>query len=107
MPEFLPCVDIGKMNLNGGDADSRDSVPEGNAGVGISRRIQDQQVEFPLGLLNPSDQLALLIRLAEINFNPQLRCSLTDLRFDVGQTRPTVDFRLALTEEVQVWPVEE
>jgi hypothetical protein len=36
LTEFLPRKDVGKVDLNGGNAYSRDSVPNGDAGVSIS-----------------------------------------------------------------------
>ena len=67
MPEFLPGVDVRQVDFDGRNADSRDGVPQGDAGVGVGGGVQDDDIELPLGLLNPANQFTLQIGLAELD----------------------------------------
>ena len=61
MAKFFPLMDIGQMHLNRRQADRRNGVPDCDAGVGISGRVNDDPVVFRPSLLNPGDQFTLAI----------------------------------------------
>ena len=107
MTEFLPGMDVRKMNLNGWQINCRDGISECHTGVGIGGGIQNDDVELAPRFLNPIDQLALDIRLPEFNFRFELRGPFTDPGLDVRQCRPPINLRLPLAEEVEVGAVEE
>lgn len=106
MTKFFTGMDIGEMNFYGRNFDARDGVAQGDAGVGIGGGVQNDGVEYPLGLLNPRNQFALHVRLSEVNFRSQLPGPFADGGLDVRQGGPAIDIRLALAEEIEIWPVE-
>ena len=60
------------MNFDCRHAYRRNGIPQRNAGVGICSSVEDNHLEFSVGLLNPVHQLAFDIRLPEINLHLQL-----------------------------------
>ena len=54
------------MDLNDGDVDRRQGIPDRNAGMGIGGWIDDNALAAGSGFLNPGDELALLVLLADI-----------------------------------------
>ena len=46
MAKLFPLMDIGQMHLNCRQANRRNSVPDGNAGMGIGGRVNDNPVVF-------------------------------------------------------------
>lgn len=107
MPEFLPGMDIGKMDFDGRNATGHDRISQGNAGVCIGGSVEDDHFELPFGLLDPGDQLAFKVGLAEVNFYPQLPGSFADPGFDVCQSKAPIDLGFALTEQIQVGSIQE
>lgn len=93
-------MDVGKMDFDGGDFNGGNRVSKRDAGMGISGGVQNNHVKFALGFLNPSNQLAFLIGLAEVNFGPKLFGPLADFGFNLGQRRPAINVRLPLPEQV-------
>ena len=67
MTKFFAGMDVGKVNLDGSDADCGDGISEGDTGVGVGRCVEDDEVGGAFGLLNPSDQFAFNIGLAEFD----------------------------------------
>src|SRR5205085_12697634 len=61
MTEFLPRMDVGKVDFDGGNSDRSDGVPEGDAGVGIGGSVQNDYVGLALRFLNPGDQFAFRV----------------------------------------------
>ncbi len=55
------------MDLNGWNSDCCNRIPQRNAGMGIGGRVENNHVEFSLGLLNPIDQFTLQIGLAKVD----------------------------------------
>src|SRR5437762_2943798 len=94
-------MDFDRRNSNGCDR-----VPQGNTRVRVCRRVQDNHVESVSRFLNPTDQLAFKVALSELGGRTQLRRSLTHLRLDLSQGGSAIYSRLALTEQVQIRPVQ-
>ena len=107
MPEFFPLMNVRDVDFNGRKADGGDGVPKGNAGVSVGGGVEDDDIETPLRLLNPSDQLPFLVRLAEVDGHSQFGRPFADEPFNVREGRPSIDFRLADAEQIQIGPVEE
>ena len=105
--EFFSSVNVGKVDLDGGDIDRRDGIPESHTGVGISCGIQDYEVMFAKRLLNPSHQLAFNVRLPAIDLRPHAKCPVPNLIVYLGEGRRTVGFRFARSKQVQVWAVQD
>ena len=106
MPEFFACMDIGKMNFNCRHTTGDNCISERNTRVGVSGGIDHNHVKLSFRQLNPAHQLTFKVGLPEINFYLQFGGTFTHFGFDIRQSRVAVDFRLALTEKVQVWPIQ-
>src|ERR1041385_1372626 len=104
--EFLTCMDIREVDFDRRDTNGRDGIAESNTGVGKGRRIENYDVNFAFGLLNPGHKLAFGVGLTEVHFDAEFACSLRDQGLDIRQGSPTVHIRLTLAEEVQVWAVQ-
>jgi len=105
--EFLPCVDVGKVDLDRGNSARGDGVTQCDAGVGEGGGVEDDGLELVAGLLDPINQNAFVVRLAEIDGDIS-GCGLgSDPGFDVRQGEVAVDARFAGAEEIQVRTVEE
>ena len=59
------------------------------------------------GLLDPVDQLAFVIGLAEIDRQPEPLARRGAVGLDVGKGLAAIDGRLALAEHVEIWSVED
>ncbi len=57
-------------------------------------------------LLNPVDKLTFVVRLARIEYEAQCSCRLGAVAFDIGKRFSPVDMGFALTEKIEVRPVE-
>src|SRR6266850_2970718 len=106
MSELLPGMNIRKMYLNSGYSSRDNRVPKGDTGMRVGCCVQDDHIELPFRLLNPAYQLPFNIRLSKLNFRPQLFTSLPHLRLDVAQCSLSIDFRLALAQQIQIWTIQ-
>jgi hypothetical protein len=61
MTEFFPLMDIGKMHFHCRQTDSRDSITDCDARVGISGRVNNYSVVSRPSFLDPGNQLPLAI----------------------------------------------
>ena len=61
----------------------------------------------PLGLLDPGDQLPLIIGLAELHRDSESLRPHLNGGFDAGQGVPAVNLRLSGSEQIQVGTIEE
>src|SRR5258706_14447049 len=100
-------MDVGKMNLDSRDSNSRDGIAESDAWVRVGGGVKHDYIEVPLRLLNPSHQFPLLIGLPEFDCRAALRRPLPDKLLDVSQGRASVDFRFALPQQIEIRPVQE
>lgn len=95
-------MDVRKMHLDCGDADGGNGVPKRHAGVGVRSRVEDDDVDFSLSLLNPSHKLSFYVGLTELDLGSQNRRPLPDHVFDVLQCYLAVHARLTLAEQIQI-----
>ena len=102
MTKFLPRVDVGKVDFDGWDADRSNSVPQGHAGMGIGGCVENDDIGMAFGLLDPGDQFAFKIGLAKLHFHAEFSGPLAHPGFNVRQCRPTINLRLALTEQIKI-----
>jgi len=107
VPEFLPGVDVGEVDFDGGNGHGREGIPERDAGVGIGGGVEDDGVEAAAGVLDPGDEFAFVIGLAEVDFGVEFGCAGPDEAFDVRERVASVDFGLAGAEEIEVRSVQE
>ena len=85
------------MDFDGGYSHRTDGVAEGDAGVGVGGGINDDSVEIVLGLLNPINQFAFRIGLAEVHRRAERVGPAADARLDVGESRLAVNFGFAVS----------
>src|SRR5690242_2451442 len=102
MAKFFPRLSVRKMDFNGRQTNGRDGVPQCNTGMGIGASVQHYHLEITLGFLNPSDQFALVIGLAEVNADSKFGGAIPHHTFDLSQGRASIDRRLPLAEQVEV-----
>lgn len=107
VPEFLPGMNVGKMDLHHRDLHSGNGVSQGNAGVSVRGGVEDHGVKWATRRLEPLHQLALMIGLTKFDDCIQFPGPLTHLVFNVGQGRTAIYLRLPCSQEVQVGAVQE
>ena len=95
------------MQLDDRQLNGRDGVAQGDTGVRVGGGIQRDGMHSPLGLLNPGDQLPLVIGLAELHRYSEGLGAHLNRGFDTGQGVPAVNLRLAGSEQIQVGTIEE
>lgn len=100
-------MNIGQVDFNGRNADRSNCVTEGDARVRIGRRIEDNDIEFTLGMLDPFDQLTLEVGLAEINGRAEHFRPFSHFCLNLRQSRPAVHARFALAQQIQIGTVKE
>jgi hypothetical protein len=105
MTEFLPRMDVGQMDLNRRNPDCCYGIPKGDARMGIGCGVQDDDVELALGFLNPGNQFAFEVGLAELDSGFELGGPFPDFGFDIGQGGAAIDLRLPLAKEIKVWTI--
>ncbi len=72
MTEWFPLVDVRQMNLNGGQAHCRNSVPNRDTGMGVGGRIDDNPLIAASTLLDPVDEFPFAIGLSNVDFHGQI-----------------------------------
>jgi hypothetical protein len=93
-------MDLDHRYIQGGKG-----VEERNGSMRIAAGVQDQRRMSSARLLNPIDQFALVIALAEYQGKFQRAGASTTSILYIGKGHPAVDRRLTNAEKVQVRPV--
>lgn len=107
MSEIFPGMDVGEVDFDGGEAHGGDGVTEGDASMGVSGGIDHDDVELFGGLLDPSDEFAFDIALAEIDFDAEFLGAAGYFLFDFAEGGAAIDTGFSEAEHVQVGAVEE
>src|SRR6266571_2007590 len=94
------------MDFNGRNPNGCDGVSQGTTRVRVSSRVQNNHVESVSCFLNPTDQFAFEVALSKLGCGSQLGRPFARPGLDLGQCGSPVNSRLALTEHVQVGPVQ-
>ena len=105
--EFLAAVDVREVQLDHRQLAGQQGIHDGDRGVGVAGRIDDDGGVAGARLLDPGDQFALVVGLAEIDLDAERIAPRAGLRLDVGQGLGTVDLRLARAQHVQVRSVQD
>jgi len=100
VPEIFPGMNVGQMDFNRGDARRRNRIAQGDAGMGVGSRVQDNDIPFPLSFLNPTHKLALQVALAKVHHYLAFFRLGTNPGLNFSQSRPSIHLRLALAEQV-------
>jgi len=107
MAKSFSAVNIRQVDLDHRQLGRLERVEDGDRGVRVGAGIEDDAIGILACLLDPVDQLALVVGLAEIDRQAQLRRLLQARLFDIGQGLAPVGRGLADTEKVQVRPIED
>ena len=73
MAEILAGKDIADVDFDRRESDSRHRIAQGDAGMRIGAGIDDKSIEVSWHLVNPIDQLPLVVALAAIQGDSQFR----------------------------------
>ena len=106
MPEFLAGVDIGQVNFHNGHFGRGDRIAECDAGMRVACGVDYDHISLADRILDPGDQSAFVIALAELNVRPAFGL-FAHGTFNVRQRGRAVDFWLPLPQQVEVGAVEE
>src|SRR5215467_11840215 len=93
------------MHLDYRNRDGRKRVANRDARVSVRTWIYQDQVGAIAGLLNPIDYRTLGIRLETVDHETQLAPESFQLPVDIAKPGTAVDFRFALSQKIQVGPV--
>src|SRR4029079_19578852 len=82
-------------------------IEDGDRGRGVTGRIDDDgERSLSASLLDPVDQLALMVGLTELDLELVTGCGLAAELFNVLQLRAAIFVRLAGAEQIEVGAVE-
>src|SRR5215472_1839368 len=83
MPPLFAAMDVREVHLDDGYLHELQRIVDGDRGVREPRRVDHDAVGALPGLLDPVDDLALVVRLAEIDVEPELARALGACSLDV------------------------
>ncbi len=106
MAKGFTAVDIGKMDLHAGEAHRRQSISNGNAGMGIGRRVDHYSAALIPTILNRSDQFPFTIGLKKNDLTGQLGGELGQVTINISEGQTAVDARFTGTEKIQIRSME-
>ena len=106
MAEFFARMDVRQVDFNGWEACCRDRVTDRDAGVSVGGGVEEDDVPRAGRLLDPGDQVAFMIGLAELQNVAVPGGCLAELAFDFGEALIAVNRRFATSEEIQIGAVE-
>ncbi len=107
MTEFLTSVDIGKVDFDCRHASGADGVPQGNARMGVSGGVLDDDIKLPSGFLDPSDEFPFQVGLPEFDLNAQLQSALPDPTLYVLKGGGPINLGFTGPQQIQVWAIKE
>jgi hypothetical protein len=106
--ERLPPVDIRQMYLDEGDGHRRQGITQGNTGMGIGGRVDDNEADVLLaGRLHPVDQFAFMVALEAFEADTEGAGTGFHRLVDGGQGGTPVNLRFPGSQKVKVWPMED
>ena len=105
-PESLANREVRCRKHRSGDRIDRGSPKSRRGRCGICRRVEYDPRHGLACLVNPVDQLALMIGLPEDHLEPQPVADDLAPFLDLRERRVTVDVRLAFAQQVQVGAVQ-
>ena len=105
LTERLPCGDIAEMDFDGGQGDGFQRIQNGDGRMGIGGRIDDNAVELAKSLLNPIDENAFVVGLADIDGKAELRRGLMDEGDKRWIVLLAVDIWFTDAKHIEIWTV--
>src|SRR5581483_12294054 len=98
MAKRLAAVHVREMNFDRRQAGGGDRVADRNAGVRVSRRIDQQGAGASARTLDTVNDRAFTVGLEGFHLKSELAAQLLKRAVDIVQPRTPVDFRLAFTK---------
>ena len=84
MPKFLAFENVAQVDLDNGNGECAQGIQNRDGGVGIGGRIENERQGGVARLLNPADQLAFVVGLAEIDLaRPAVQPAGRSLQLDI------------------------
>ena len=105
MPEFLPGIYIGQVDLHRRQTHRLQGVQNGHAGVGIGGGVDDDAVHLPVGPLDLVHNGPLVVGLEQLHLSAALVCRLADKGLQGSKVLLAIDIGLPNAQHVQVWAV--
>jgi hypothetical protein len=103
LAEFFARMHIRQVDLDECYLRREECVANRDAGVGIGRRVDDDEVDLiDPGLLDAIDDVALAVRLEGLQRDTFLLSKVDQIPVDLGECVGTIDYRLARAEQVQI-----
>jgi len=102
LPEGLAGIDIREMDFHDWKRGRNQRVPERHARMGETTGIDQDRRVVAHGLLNPIDQLTLMVGLKTFNLDTDRLGRGRQLRIKFGQGLGPIDLGLTLAEQVQI-----
>jgi len=107
MPERFAAMYVRQMNLDERDADPRQCVPNGHAGVRVRGGIDQYEIGlFSPGGLDAIDESAFMIALERREFDACVRCAVRKCLIDLRQRYAAINLRFPGAEKVEVGAVQ-
>ena len=106
MPERFTGMHVGEVHFDHRHFTGHQRVSNRHRGVGPGRRVDHNTGATRAGAVNPVEQFAFVVGLAEFDFQPELFGAATTQGGDIGQGLMAVGGGLAGAEQVEVGAVE-
>src|ERR1700733_13191514 len=106
MAETLSGVNVGEMDLDDPRIRALDRVGESNRGVAIGAGVENDGFARTAGVLHPGDEIAFLVRLAEVQSDSMRFAGFGQTCLDHGECFVPVNRRFARAEKIEIWPIE-
>ena len=103
--ERLPLVNIGDMHFDDGRANGGNSVGNGNGGMGIGARVENDAIVRKAHFVQLIDDLTLGVALKVMQ--DDMRIILLQLEEILLKALSSIDVWFPLTEQIQVGPVDD
>lgn len=107
MAEALACMDIGNMNFDKRNGNTRQGVTQCHAGMGKRRRVNNNKDgAIAAGGMNTVNQLVFGVALELLQSESGSPGTLAQLLFYIGQRGVAVNMRLTGAQQIQIRPLQ-
>jgi len=100
-------MDVGKVNFDDMAIKGIECVMQRHGCVGQAPCIDDKGTGFPARLVDGVNQVTFVIALAKVDLKPQRQGMAACLGFDIGQGLATINLWFPVTEQVEIWAIED
>ena len=106
VPKCFALMDIGQMNFDERDGDSRQGIAHRHAGVGVGGRVDDDEAAVGARRrLNPVNQGTFVVALEAFERVPRIGSHCHKIGVDLRQSLRAVNGGFAAAQQVEVGPV--